>query len=281
MLQGNEEAIEAWNTVLFDKFVQFRHLLVDALGVHGSRALDLYPPRGTVVDIGCGFGDTTIEIARRVGPNGRAVGVDAAARFIDVARKDAASVSNCSFEVLDVEEAVTGGPYDHAFSRMGTMFFNQPVFALRNIRKALAPGAKLCMCVWRKKEAQEGLMAAEMIAREILGDPDKGDQVTCGPGPFSMASADVVSDQLLAAGFRDPCFVRNDARLKLGNDVQEAAQFATMLGPAGEVIRLAGDEGKRQLPTIMERIRVLMAPFATPTGVMAPTSVWIVTATAP
>src|SRR5512139_2459093 len=124
MLPGNQEAIEAWNTILFDKFLQFRHLLVDALGVHGTRAMELFPPKpgSAVVDVGCGFGDTTIELASRVGPAGRAVGIDAASRFIERAREDAAGVSNAAFEVADVEETVPGGPYDHAFSRMGTMF---------------------------------------------------------------------------------------------------------------------------------------------------------------
>ena len=281
MLPGNQEAIEAWNTILFEKFTKYRHLLVDALGIHGTRAMDRFPPKGSVVDIGCGFGDTTIELARRVGPEGRAVGIDAASNFIEVARKDAASVPNAAFEVLDIEEAVTGGPYDHAFSRMGTMFFNQPVIALRNVRKALRPGAQLCMVVWRKKEANEGFYNAELVAREILGDPPKGDQITCGPGPFSMASPDLVSDQLQAAGYRDVCFLRSDAPLKIGATVDEAVEFAMMLGPAGEVIRLAGDAGKQKRPEIVAALRKMMVPFTKPEGVFAPSSCWIVTATAP
>lgn len=283
MLPGNQEAIEAWNTILFDKFVEFRHLLVDALGVHGRRAMELVPPKrgAAVVDIGCGFGDTTVELANLVGPEGRAVGVDAASRFIEHARQEAATVPNASFEVLDVEEAVTGGPYDHAFSRMGTMFFNQPVFALRNIRKALAPGGRLCMVVWRKKEANEAFYAAELVVREILGDPPKGDAVTCGPGPFSMGSTDLVSDQLVAAGFVDPTFLRNDAALKMGATIDEAVYLAMMLGPAGEVVRLAGDEGERRKPEIIAALRKLMVPYVRPDGVYGATSCWIVTATAP
>ncbi len=283
MLPGNQEAIEAWNTVLFERFVRFRHILVDGLGLHGTRAMDLYPvkPGASVVDIGCGFGDTTIELAKRVGPSGRAVGVDAAENFIVKAREEAAGVPNASFAVLDVEEAVTGGPFDHAFSRMGTMFFNSPVFALRNIRTALKPGGRLCMVVWRKKEANEALYNSEVLVREILGDPPKGDQVTCGPGPFSMASPDLVSDQLLAAGFRDPVFTRNDAPILIGKTVDDAVEFTTMLGPAGEVIRLAGDEGVRRHDEIVAALRTLMAQYAQSDGVRAPSSSWIVSATAP
>jgi SAM-dependent methyltransferase len=283
MLPGNAEAIQAWNTILFDKFTKYRHLLVDAMSVHSNRALDLYPPKGATVDIGCGFGDTAIEIGRRVGSAGRVVGVDAASNFIEESRKAAAAAgaSNVSFEVADVEEAVPGGPYDHAFSRFGVMFFNSPVFALRNIRKTLAPGAKLCAIVWRKKEANEAFYGAELIAREVLGTPPKGDQITCGPGPFSMSSPDVVSDQLLAAGFRDPVFARQDLPLMTGRSVEEAVEIAMTLGPAGEVIRLAGDEGKRRWDEIAAAMRAMMVQFTRPDGVYAPSTTWIVTATAP
>jgi hypothetical protein len=208
------------------------------------------------------------------------VGVDAASRFIEAARGELGSVSNAAFEVLDVEEAVTGGPYDHAFSRLGTMFFNSPVTALRNIRKALNPDARLCMVVWRKKQANEALYAAEVVVREILGDPPKGDQLTCGPGPFSMASPDLVSDQLLAAGYRDPTFVRSDAPLKIGQTIDEAVELAMSLGPGGEVIRLAGDEGARRKPELVEALRTMMMAYAGPEGVFAPSTTWIVTATA-
>ena len=133
-----------------------------------------------------------------------AVGVDAAARFIDVARGDAAEkrLANAVFEVADVEAAVPGGPYELAFSRMGTMFFARPVAALRAIRRALQPGGWLCMVVWRNREANQCFHLPERIVRELLGHPAKGDQVTCGPGPFSMASADLVSEQLLEARLR-------------------------------------------------------------------------------
>jgi len=280
MGDGNREAIEAWNTVLFDKFVQYRRVLTAGLGVHGTRAMDLHSPApgARVVDIGCGFGDTTIELARRVGPGGRAVGVDAAERFITAARDEARGVPNASFEVVDVEASVPGGPYDLAFSRMGTMFFAQPVFALRNVRKALAPTGQLCMVVWRKREANECLHAAELVVRELLGDPPKQDQVTCGPGPFSMASTDLVGDQLIAAGYTDIAFERSDAPVEIGSNVDEAIRFALALGPAGEVVRLAGDAAVARKAELEDALRKALATYVRPDGVWAPSSCWIVTA---
>jgi SAM-dependent methyltransferase len=285
MLEGNREAIEAWNTVLFEKFVRYRDTLVKGLGNHGDRALALFPPQPgwRVVDIGCGFGDTTIDIARRVGPSGTATGIDAAANFLEIARSDAAAarVENASFVVQDIEETVPGGPYDMAYSRMGTMFFNQPVFALRNTRKALKPGARMVMVVWRKKEFNEAMYQPELVVRDLLGDPPKGDQVTCGPGPFSMGSADVVTDQMLAAGFRDVALTRSDATIKIGANVDEAVDFSLTIGPSGEVVRLAGDAATRRIDEIRAGVRAVIEPWMTDAGVWAPSSCWIVSATAP
>ncbi|MGE0868154.1 MAG: class I SAM-dependent methyltransferase [Kofleriaceae bacterium] len=281
MLPGNAEAIEAWNTVLFDKFTRYRDLLTRGLGLHGERALELHAPRPgqRVVDIGCGFGDTTIAIGKLVGPEGSAFGVDAAARFIDSARQDAAGMRNVRFEVADIEERVPGGPYDLAFSRMGTMFFASPVIALRNIRKVLAPQGKLCMVVWRKKDANPCFHEAELAVHGLLGEPPKGDQVTCGPGPFSMASADLVGDQLLAAGYRDLCFERFDALIQIGRDLDDAVAFALALGPAGEIVRLAGDEAVARRGEIEATVRKVLEPWLRPDGVWAPSSTWIVSAT--
>jgi SAM-dependent methyltransferase len=277
---GNTEAITAWNTILFDKFVKYRPYVSTALGAHGDRAIErLAPTSGArIVDIGCGFGDTTAQIAERVGATGLAVGVDAAERFIEQARSENRGRPNVRFEVADVERAVPGGPYDAAYSRMGTMFFASPVIALRNIRKSLVPGGKLCMVVWRKKDANECFYAAELIVRELLGEPAKGDQVTCGPGPFSMASPDLVSDQLRAAGYTSISFERSDAEMLVGDDMKTALDIVLTIGPAGEVMRLAGDEAVKRRAEIEAAVAKAYKQYERADGVFAPSSTWIVTA---
>jgi SAM-dependent methyltransferase len=279
----NSEAVEAWNTVLFDKFVAFREVLTSGLGHHGTAAMDRHPPaRGArVVDLGCGFGDTSAELARRVGTDGKVLGVDAAARFIESARGENTRAPHLTFEVADIEAGVPGGPYDYAFSRFGTMFFASAVAALRNVRKVLVPGGTLCMVVWRKKDANPALAEAELVVRELLGDPPKGDQVTCGPGPFSMASPDLVSDQLLAAGFRDIQFERNDADIMVGKSVARAVDFALKLGPAGEVVRLAGAAAEARRDELEGALGSMIEKYVRADGVWMPSSTWIVVARTP
>jgi SAM-dependent methyltransferase len=276
----NREAIEAWNTILFDKFLRYRPFVTAGLGRHGTRAMDRHPPAAgaRVIDLGCGFGDTTVELARRVGSSGRAVGVDAAARFIEMARAESRGIANVQFEVADIEAGVPGGPYDLAYSRMGMMFFASPVIALRRVRQALAPTGKLCMVVWRRRESNECFYGAELVVRELLGDPPKQDQVTCGPGPFSMASPDLVSDQLVAAGYDHIAFERSDQPILMGATLAEAVDFALTLGPAGEVVRLAGDAAAARRGEIVAAVSRVLEPFLRPDGVWAPSSCWIVSA---
>ena len=285
IFDSNIEAIEAWNTVLFDKFVRFRAPLTTGLAIHGTAELDRYPVKlgERVLDIGCGFGDTTIEIARRVGPSGSATGIDAASRFIELATQEARAfgVPNASFMSGDVQTGELGGPFDRAYSRFGTMFFGSPVAAFRNVRRALVPGGIFTMVVWRSKSENPFLSEAEQRVLEIVPHPEKGDKVTCGPGPFSMASPDLVSAQLLKAGFQRPCFERFDAEISIGQTVDEAVDLAMEIGPAGEILRLAGADADRYRADVIRTLRELSNQWATPDGVKAGSSSWIVSAYAP
>jgi ubiquinone/menaquinone biosynthesis C-methylase UbiE len=281
---ANAEAVQAWNTVLYDKFLRFRDTLTTGFSVHGHAVLERFPPRpgSRVLDVGCGFGDTTLDIAKRLGETGEAIGVDAAPRFIEVARRDAAAagVPNVRFEVADVQTGDLHGPYDQVFSRFGTMFFESPVAALRNLRRSLKPGGVLTMVVWRKKEENPYLDLVEKCVLELVPKVDKGDQVTCGPGPFSMSSPDVVSAQLLGAGFERPSFERFDADIRVGTTVDDAVALAMELGPAGEVLRLSGESAEAARPKVIAAVRALLATFAREDGVYAGSSTWIVSARA-
>ena len=285
MAAENEEALEAWNGPLFDRFVQFRDVVTNGLGAHGEAALATHPPQPgeRVLDIGCGFGDTTRRLAELVGRTGSATGVDVAPRFIEAARVEAekAGVENIDFEVADVEVTEFAARFDYAFSRFGTMFFANPVAALRNVRKGLAPGGRLCMVVWRRKLDNDWLHRAENVVKDYLEKPEESDEPTCGPGPFSMAGADTTSDILVNAGFVDIALRRCDIPIQIGRNLDEAVEFVMALGPAGEVLRLAGSDAEKIRPTIVAALREGLAEFQGADGVSAAASTWIVSATVP
>jgi SAM-dependent methyltransferase len=282
----NAEAIQAWDGPLFDSFVKFRHIVTTGLGAHGNEALRLHPPQEgqRVLDVGCGFGDTTQQIAGLVGASGEAVGVDAAPKFIEAATKEAAEagVANASFFVADVQTDSLNGPYDRAFSRMGTMFFVSPVAALRNVRESLVPGGELCMVVWRRREDNTWLYRAQQIVEAIVPRPDEYDEPTCGPGPFSMANADTVTDQLMYAGFENISLRRCDLEILGGTDLDQALDLVMSIGPAGEILRLQGDRAAHLLPQVDAALREGLSEYQREDGsVWSPASTWIVTATAP
>jgi ubiquinone/menaquinone biosynthesis C-methylase UbiE len=283
---ANAEAIEAWNGVLFERFVQYREVLVTGMGAHSDLALRLHPPGegARALDIGCGFGDTSQQIAELVGPTGSVLGVDAAERFVETARAEAetAGAQNLDFMTADVETADLGAErFDYAFSRCGTMFFANPVAALRNVRRALVPGGRLCMIVWRRKLENEWLYRAEKVVERFVEEEEDSEEPTCGPGPFSMADADVTSQVLLNAGFGDVEFRRCDLDFKFGGTLDDGVELIMALGPAGEVLRLAGDQAQQLHDQIAAALKEELSELAGPGGVTAQASTWIVAATAP
>ena len=279
----NAEATEAWSGPLFERFLRYRQIVTDGLGAHGEAAIAAHPPSpgDRVIDLGCGFGDTTRRLAELVG--GGAVGVDVSVPFVELARREAAKAgaANVEFRVEDVQIGELAGPFDYAFSRMGIMFFANPVAALGNVRAALRPGGTLCAVVWRRKLDNDWVHRAELVVEKYLERPEESDEPTCGPGPFSMANADTVTDQLKLAGFEQISLRRCDLPIKLGDDLDAAVEFTMALGPAGEVLRLWGDRVDEIRPKISAEIRAALAEFEGPDGVLGPASTWIIGARAP
>ncbi len=285
-VEDNVEATEAWNGPLFEVWIEYRDLVADGLREHGEAAIAAHPPQQgeRVLDIGCGLGDTTVRLAELVGAAGHAHGVDVAERMIETAIEETteAGVENVSFAACDVEVTKFEQTFDYAFSRMGTMFFANPVAALRNVREALAPGGLLNMVVWRRKLDNGVMHRAELVVAEYLEEPDESEAPRCGPGPFSMANADTVTDVLKHAGYEDIGLARQDLPYKIGDDLEHAVAFNMALGPAAEVLRMWGDRVDEIRPTIADALREALAEFVVDGGaVVAPASTWAITARAP
>jgi SAM-dependent methyltransferase len=285
-VEDNLDATEAWNGPLFDVWLEHRQILTEGVHEHGERAITRDPPRigDRVLDIGCGLGETTQRLGELVGWGGHVLGVDVAERMIRIASEEAeeAGLTNVAFETCDVERTRFDETFDYAFSRMGTMFFANPVVALRNIRESLAPGGRLNMMVWRRKPDNEFLYRAELVVAEYLDEPEDYDVPRCGPGPFSMANADTVTDVLTHAGYEDIALARQDISYKVGNDLEQAVTVAMAIGPAAEVLRMWGDRVDDIKPKIAADLRATYAECATQDGaVFARSSTWAVTARAP
>jgi SAM-dependent methyltransferase len=276
--------IDFWNTILVPKFVRWRHIIVGGLTLHSAKIFPSLPVRAgdRVVDAGCGFGDTAIELARIVGPSGSVLAVDCCDEFLDYGRRDAraAAIGNIRFLDADVQTYPFEPVHDFCFSRFGTQFFENPVAGLRNMRSCLKPGGTMTMIVWRALGHNPWLGLAKEVVLRYLPPPGENAQ-TCGPGPFSMADTAVVTRQLEIAGYRDIRFEEVDAMVFVGKDLDDAVAFQLDLGPAGEVYREAGAMAERHRAEIASALKAELAKYQSPKGILMDSSSWKVTARNP
>lgn len=283
---ANEEAVRAWDTVLYERWKQNREVFVQALDEVTGETLERFPPPdgGRCIDVGCGFGETSQQLAELVGPEGFVLGTDSSPRFIEDARREAAEagVTNVEFEVGDAQTADWPPTFDHAFSRMGTQFFAAPVPAMRAIRGALKPGGRLAKVCWRRKAESPMWSETEDVVQRFLSRPEEYEADTCGPGPFSLGNPETCRGILDAAGFGEIELHRRDFDYFMGKDMDEAIDALLAIGPGAELIRLNGDHGESRRHQIAEALADHYAKWEQPDGsIVGRGSVWLVGATNP
>lgn len=282
-MNSNDDFIGCWNEVLVPKWNKFRHLLSGNGAVHSSMAYEYFgiEPGDKVLDIGCGYGETCLEMGRMVGPKGEVLGLDCTEAFLDIANRerDEAGLDNVKFILGDAQTyALPENYYDVVYSRFGVMFFQNIVYALKNAHKTLKPGGKLCMIVWRTLGDNPCWAMAKEIALKHLPPPGDNAQ-TCGPGPFALADEETDRAMLKAAGFdKVDLFKRNDADVCMGTSLEEAIDFQILVGPSGEIIREASELGREKLPEVREDMRKSMEKYMRDGGVYMPSSTWLIMA---
>lgn len=282
---GDTEFVQFWNEVLAPKFLRFRHILVDGLAQHSEAIFPKLPvgPGDRVLDVGCGFGDTAMKLARIVGPQGEVVGIDCCDAFLTAAEADReqAGLGNVHFLRGDAEVSLPKGEFDFVFARFGTMFFANPVAGLRNMRRALRPGGRMTHIVWRHPADNPWLSMAKEVVLCFLPPPGE-DARTCGPGPFSMADEPSVRKMMEIAGYQDITFERVDAPVLIGHDVRDAIEFQLAIGPAGEVFREAGPTAEQRRPKIEEALAAAIRQQTTlAAGIVMPSSSWVISGVNP
>ncbi len=228
---------------------------------------------GRVLDIGCGAGFSTIDVARRA-PGGEAVGVDISRRMIEHARKEAeaAAVTNVRFEHADAQAQSLGSAHSLAISVFGTMFFSDPVAAFRNINAALRPGGRLAVFTWQALGRNEWLTAirgALAVGRQ-LPEPPAGT-----PGPFAQAEPDHIRSVLEQAGFTDVELLSVEEPMWFGADADDAYGFLQTMGITKgltEGLEIADRE------QALKALRQTAEDHETPDGVLFGSAAWLVKA---
>jgi SAM-dependent methyltransferase len=235
-------------------------------------------PGESVVDVGCGCGATVLELARRVGPDGRVLGVDVSEPMAGRAREriTAARLGNAQVLVSDASTHVfESGQADLLFSRFGIMFFADPAAAFGNLRRAARQGGRLLFACWRPIADNGWFSVPVQAAAHLL--PQAPSAEPHAPGPFAFANPDRVRHILGTAGWSDVVLTRQDVPMCLAGPGQigEAAEFATRVGSLARALADATPDVKARAE---DAVAAALPAYDGPAGVCLPGSIWLVSA---
>ena len=258
---------------------QFDQMLA-AFGAEARRVLDAQPGEH-ILDIGCGTGTSTINLADSVGTTGSVVGCDISPTMIDAARVRTSEIRQISLAIADAQTAdmLQADLYDAVYSRFGVMFFVDPVAAFANIAEAVRPGGRLAFVCWQSEAANEWIALPARILRSFATDlelppPD-------APGPFAFQDAGRIERILVDAGWTDVRVSPFSAPTVMGGGAGVDAALAQAMGTrVAQLLRDQIDEATFALAE--DAVRVALADHLDADGAVTFTgNVWIVTATRP
>jgi SAM-dependent methyltransferase len=263
-----------WNEAAGPNWADLQGPLDRQLAPLGRRAMDALAPKPgeRILDIGCGAGETSLELAQAVGAGGHVTGVDISRPLLEVARGRSPQIS---FVEADAQtHPFEAGAFDGAFSRFGVMFFADPPSAFANIRRALKPGGRLAFVCWRTP-AENPIMVLPVLAAAPhlppVPPPEPG-----APGPFAFADPERVRDILTTAGFTDIAVTPHDEKVGGGN-LDTVLGLVMKIGPLGAQLR----EHPEKADAAVDAVRAALAAHEGPDGVKLDSATWIVTARAP
>jgi SAM-dependent methyltransferase len=251
---------------------------LDPLGRAAMARLDV-EPGASVVDVGCGCGQTVLQLAELVGPAGRVLGVDVSGPMLAQAGERAASSTNVTLVRADAQIYPFGpATFDAVYSRFGLMFFDDPVAAFANLRRALRPRGQIAFVCWQALDHNPWAAVPLQAMMDRWPDAPTPALIAPGtPGPFGLADAVHVKSLLSAAGFDDVRVDEFTTSLHLGaaTTVDEAVDYCRQLGPSARFLADAPTERKPELERAM---RDALEPYTTARGVRLDGAVFLVTA---
>ncbi len=277
-IPANANEIGAWNDVMGKSWAMLHERLDRQIRPFGHAAMEKagLSAGQKVLDIGCGCGETTFDLAGRVAP-GEVTGLDVSAMLLEIAKADAEAkgLANVAFSQADAQvHDFTGAGFDVLFSRFGVMFFDDPQAAFANLRTALKPGGRLAFCCWRGPQENLYLSLAMRSVSHLLPPLPSADPLA--PGPMAFADPDRLNHILAGAGFTDIRIEPLD--VMAGDDSLDDTVFqAIRIGQLGGALRQTGvtDELKARITTALKEA---LTPYLVDGVVKLPGAVWIVSA---
>jgi SAM-dependent methyltransferase len=276
----NTEQITYWNEVSGPKWVSLGDTINGLIEGLGEAALNAAAPTSgeAVIDVGCGCGQTSLALARRVGPKGRVLGIDISAPMLADARRRAgvAEADNVEFIQADAQTfELEAASADLLFSRFGIMFFQSPANAFANLRRALRPGGRLNFICWQEMARNPWMALPAQAAAahvELPAPPESGT-----PGPYAFADPTRVKGILEAAGYADVAVEEFETEIDVmgPRTPEQTVEFLMQMGPAAKMLAEATQDIRR---AAAEAIHAALMPHIRPDGIRLGAATWIVSA---
>lgn len=251
-------------------------IMLNPLGDRVIERLDLKSD-SKIIDIGCGCGATTLEIAKKI-TQGEILGVDISEPMLDKATETAKemSLSNISFEVKDVQVDVMPQNYfDIAFSRFGVMFFEDPFEAFKNIHSSLKEDGLLSFVCWQNASLNPWQSLSIQVIKEFLDLPAPAPK---SPGPFAFEDKTYLEDILRESGFKGLEILdnREDIIMFSGKSIREACEDYLTINPV--VTEMLKNSKPELTEEILEALVIQFSNFHQNDGLLFPSATWIVSA---
>lgn len=273
---GNEEQAQYWNEQAGPKWVDLQSFIDPQIQGLGTYAMDRLGSiaGATVLDVGCGCGTTTVELARRAGDSGSVLGIDLSAPMLERARQAArdSGASNVTFLQADAQVHSFGERFDAVFSRFGVMFFAEPAEAFANIRTAMRDDGVLSFVCWRALDENEWMMVPLLAALQHLPPPEV--PAPGAPGPFAFADGDRLRNILEAAGFREIELESHDRAMQIGAG-HELGVIARTLMQIGPTSRLLADAPAEVQTRVAESVQAAVQPYVDGNALVMRGSTWM------
>ena len=269
----NQKQIEFWNGDAGKKWVGEQEKMDQMLNPLSDVAIDIAEPRfdERVMDVGCGCGATSVELARR---GAKVWGIDVSAPMLSRARKRGEEYPGMVFTEADASNYDFSSEQQLIFSRFGVMFFANPVEAFTNLRSALVPRGRMVFLCWQAANKNEWISRVGQAVKKFLPEPTDVPDPRA-PGPFAFAEQAYLEGILRQAGFQNVEFQSLSIDLKLASTAEEALDFQSNIGPLSAVI--AQLEGKTRDEALNAAKEVLQDSMSTE-GIKLGSAVWLVTA---
>ena len=234
-----------------------------------------------VLDVGCGCGQTLLQLAERVGPSGQVLGVDISPPMLGRARERAAGRPTIALALGDAQTyGFAPGAFDALYSRFGVMFFDDSRAAFRNLRAATRSGGRLSFVCWQDLAKNPWAARPLEAVMRLLPASAMPDMLREGrPGPFFMSDPARVRAILGDAGWKDVSLEPVEMPLHLGaaTTLDEAVEYSLQIGPAA---RAMTDAPEALVPALEAALREALAPFASARGVFIDGAAFVVVARA-